>query len=182
MLRTRFASITDIAPARTFTSGTGWSRTNTSLINKQPLSHLSYSPKCWSVAAPAAVAGPRLRRRARSALRASEVGDDRRRRRVKTDHVEHAGVVGISDAEPRRRHSDHDQLGRNAPCLTISPQSLRRVHGSGPGLVVGVDHERVYVDAVLLRPHHRQGAVGTTHRQLVDCTDDIVQPLTRRDR
>src|SRR5450432_1946361 len=87
----------------------------------------------------------------RSALRASEVGDDRWSRRVETDNVEHTGVVGLSNAELRRRHSDHDQLGRNSPCVTISPQGLRWVHASSTGLVVGVDHERVYIDAVLRR-------------------------------
>lgn len=84
-------------------------------------------------------------------LRAREVGNDRRRRRVETDHVEHSGVVRISNAEYRRRHSDHDQLGRNSPCVSVVPQSLGRMHDSGPSLVVGVDDKRVYIDAVLPR-------------------------------
>src|SRR3712207_8898343 len=42
--------------------------------------------------------------------------------------------VGISDAEARRRHSDHDQLGRSSPCVSIRPQSLRRRHVACPGL------------------------------------------------
>ena len=45
-------------------------------------------------------------------------------------------------------------------------QRLVRVHAAGPGLVVGVDHERVDLDLVRDRPQHRQRAVGAAERQI----------------
>ena len=89
---------------------------------------------------------------------------------------------GSAIREAVRDHSDHDQLGRDAACSAVAAQRLGRVHVPSPGLVVGVDHERVDRHAVLVRVAHRQGAVGAAERQLADTRDDIVQPLPRRDR
>ena len=87
------------------------------LVNSQPLRHRSFDLKCGVVSHRASLVVV-TRERAR---------DDWRRGRVETDNIQHASVVWISDAESIRRHSDDDQFGRNAPCVSVSPQSLRRV-------------------------------------------------------
>jgi hypothetical protein len=96
--------------------------------------------------------------------RASKVGYDRRDRCVETDDIDPAGAVRVRDGEPVRRRPDHDQLGRNSPCVLLRPQSLRRVHATCPGLVVGVDTQRVDPDAVLAYDHKRVLQTFTSHR------------------
>jgi len=71
---------------------------------------------------------------------ANEIGDQARGRRVETDDIEHVGVVGISNAEPVRRHADDDQFC-SARALAVGLERLNRVNLTRPSLVIGVYNE-----------------------------------------
>ena len=121
----------------------------------------------------------RTRRNGSEATR--EPRDETGHRGVEADDVEHARVVRVGDGESRRRHGHHDEPGVDAAALPVAAQRLVRVDLAGPGLVVGVDHEGVDLQALLGGVEHGQGAVRAAEGHGVHHGQGVVEATARRD-
>ena len=86
--------------------------------------------------------------------------------RVKSCHVQHASIIGVSYGEAVRRHPTHYQLGINARRLPVVLESLGGVNLASPSLIVCIDNKCINLKLLSLRIDHWLSTVCTTHRNL----------------